>query len=87
MKEDSDHICFCCLQGLMPTISKKWAICIILSLGRNQMMRFCEIMGNCGHMQPPVFTDRDVQPIFRPYPTCPNMTLSLRQRRLRSGRS
>jgi DNA-binding HxlR family transcriptional regulator len=63
MEEDSDHICLCCLRGIMPTISKKWAICIILSLGRNQKMRFCEIMGNCGNISPKSLSDvlKDLQ--------------------------
>ncbi|MFA5330842.1 MAG: helix-turn-helix domain-containing protein [Methanoregula sp.] len=41
----------------MPTISKKWAICIILSLGRNEKMRFCEIMGNCETISPKTLSD------------------------------
>jgi len=63
MDENSDHICLCCLRGIMPTISKKWAICIILSLGRNKKMRFNEIMGNCETISPKTLTDvlKDLQ--------------------------
>ena len=63
MDENSDHICLCCLRGIMPTISKKWAICIILSLGRNGKMRFNEIMGNCETISPKTLADilKDLQ--------------------------
>jgi len=63
MDVESDHICLCCLRGIMPTISKKWAICIILSLGRNQKMRFNELMGNCETISPKTLTDvlKDLQ--------------------------
>jgi Predicted transcriptional regulators len=57
MDLESDHICLCCLRGIMPTISKKWAICIILSLGRNGKMRFNELMGNCETISPKTLAD------------------------------
>ncbi|MFA5254068.1 MAG: helix-turn-helix domain-containing protein [Methanoregula sp.] len=57
MDLESDHICLCCLRGIMPVISKKWAVCIILSLGRNGKMRFNEIMGNCETISPKTLSD------------------------------
>jgi DNA-binding HxlR family transcriptional regulator len=63
MDEESDHTCLCCLRGIMPTISKKWAICIISSIGRHQTMRFSEIMNNCGSISPKSLADvlKDLQ--------------------------
>jgi DNA-binding HxlR family transcriptional regulator len=41
----------------MPTISKKWAICIIVELGRHPSMRFNEIMRDCGEISPKSLAD------------------------------
>ncbi|MDD1687859.1 helix-turn-helix domain-containing protein [Methanoregula sp.] len=63
MEEESDHLCLCCLRGIMPTISKKWAICIISELGRRPSMRFSEIMKDCGEISPKSLADvlKDLQ--------------------------
>ncbi|MCK9632633.1 MAG: helix-turn-helix transcriptional regulator [Methanoregula sp.] len=63
MEDESDHLCLCCLRGIMPTISKKWAICIISELGRRPSMRFSEIMKDCGEISPKSLTDvlKDLQ--------------------------
>ena len=57
MEDEIDHICLCCLRGIMPTISRKWAICIITEIGRHQPMRFSEIMKNCGEISPKSLAD------------------------------
>ena len=57
MEDESDHLCICCLRGIMPTISKKWAICIIIELGRRPSMRFNEMMKDCGRISPKSLTD------------------------------
>jgi len=57
MEDESDRLCLCCLRGIMPTISKKWAICIISELGRRPSMRFGEIMKDCGEISPKSLTD------------------------------
>jgi len=57
MDDESDHLCLCCLRGIMPTISKKWAICIISELGRRPSMRFGEIMKDCGEISPKSLAD------------------------------
>jgi len=57
MDEESDPICPCCLRGILPTLSKKWAICIISALGRHPTMRFNEIMKNCGEISPKSLAD------------------------------
>lgn len=47
----------------MPTLSKKWAICIISTLGRHKRMRFNEIISLCRTITPRTLTDvlRDLQ--------------------------
>lgn len=57
MGDESDLLCICCLRGIMPTISKKWAICIIVELGRRPSMRFNEIMKDCGEISPKSLAD------------------------------
>ena len=57
MWQESDPLCICCLRGIMPTISKKWAICIIVELSRRPSMRFNEIMRDCGEISPKSLTD------------------------------
>jgi DNA-binding HxlR family transcriptional regulator len=57
MEEESDLLCICCLRGIMPTISKKWAICIIVELSRRPSMRFSEIMTDCGQISPKSLAD------------------------------
>ena len=63
MEDESDHLCLCCLRGIMPTIAKKWAICIISELGRRPSMRFGEIMKDCGEISPKSLADvlKDLQ--------------------------
>jgi len=39
----------------------------------------------CGNMLPPVYTDRDVQLVFRPYPSYPHMTLILKTTEITIG--
>ncbi|MDD5143617.1 helix-turn-helix domain-containing protein [Methanoregula sp.] len=57
MEEESDPLCICCLRGIMPTIAKKWAICIIVELGRRPSMRFSEMMKDCGKISPKSLAD------------------------------
>ncbi|MFA5296222.1 MAG: helix-turn-helix domain-containing protein [Methanoregulaceae archaeon] len=52
MPENRDPICICCLRGIMPTVSRKWAICIISTLGRHDRLRFNEIIGMCETLSP-----------------------------------
>ncbi|MEN6610491.1 MAG: helix-turn-helix domain-containing protein [Methanoregulaceae archaeon] len=63
MEQVTDHRCLCCLRGIMPTISRKWAICIISALGHREHMRFNEIVDNCEHISPKTLSDilRDLQ--------------------------
>jgi len=56
-ESEPDHVCLCCLRGIMPTISRKWAICIIWELGRRSSMRFKDIMKDCGEISPKSLTD------------------------------
>lgn len=57
MQPVSDPRCICCLRGILPTISKKWAICIISILGHNGELRFNEILEHCGHISPKTLSD------------------------------
>ena len=40
MSKESDNPCFCPLEGIMHTISKKWAILIINAIGTYGKLRF-----------------------------------------------
>lgn len=57
MEEEIDPLCVLCLRGIMPVISKKWAICIIIELGHRPSMRFNEMMKDCGEISPKSLAD------------------------------
>jgi len=57
MQTVSDPRCICCLRGILPTISRKWAICIISLLGHSGQMRFNEIVEHCGHISPKTLSE------------------------------
>jgi DNA-binding HxlR family transcriptional regulator len=63
MKNDSNRICLCPLEGIITTISKKWAILIISILGHHGRMRFNDLMSALEGISPKSLTDllKDLQ--------------------------
>jgi DNA-binding HxlR family transcriptional regulator len=57
MEKNSNLICLCPLEGIINTISKKWAILIISILGRHDRLRFNDIMSNIEGISPKSLTD------------------------------
>ena len=55
--DNSDWICLCQIEGIIGTISKKWAVLIISTLGNHGRMRFNEIMEDLKGISPRTLTD------------------------------
>ncbi|MFQ5712270.1 MAG: winged helix-turn-helix transcriptional regulator [Candidatus Geothermarchaeales archaeon] len=54
----AEDICLCPLEGVIDTISKKWALQIIAVIGNYQRLRFNEIMRRLGGISPKTLADR-----------------------------
>ena len=54
---ESDQICLCPLEGVIDTISKKWALLIINVLGNYRRLRFNELMHRLEGISPKTLTD------------------------------
>jgi DNA-binding HxlR family transcriptional regulator len=57
MENDSNRICLCPLEGIITTISKKWAILVISVLGHHERLRFNDIMNLLVGISPKSLTD------------------------------
>lgn len=57
MCEESDCYCICPLEGVIDTISKKWALLIINALGNHQRLRFNRLMEELNGVSPKTLTD------------------------------
>jgi DNA-binding HxlR family transcriptional regulator len=57
MEKNSNRICLCPLEGIITTISKKWAIFIISILGHHGRLRFNDLMNTLGGISPKSLTD------------------------------
>jgi DNA-binding HxlR family transcriptional regulator len=57
MEKNSNLICLCPLEGIINTISKKWAILIISILGRQDRLRFNDLMNRIEGISPKSLTD------------------------------
>ena len=57
MPEESAQICLCPLEGVIDTISKKWALLIINALGNHGPLRFNELMSGLEGISPKTLTD------------------------------
>ena len=53
-----EDICLCPLEGVIDTISKKWALQIIAVTGNHKRLRFNEIMKRLGDISPKTLADR-----------------------------
>lgn len=57
MADDSNSLCPCPLEGVIDTISKKWALLIIHVLGNTQRIRFNDLMKQLDGISPKTLTD------------------------------
>jgi DNA-binding HxlR family transcriptional regulator len=57
METDSNQICLCPFEGIIPTISKKWAIFIISIIGHYGILRFKDLMFSLASINPKSLTD------------------------------
>ncbi len=57
MAGDSIQLCVCPLEGVIDTISKKWALLIIHVLGNRQRLRFNGLMRELNGISPKTLTD------------------------------
>ncbi len=52
MKNDSNQLCLCPLEGIIDTISKKWALLIVNDIGNHGILRFNQLMENLNGISP-----------------------------------
>lgn len=57
MGNDSNSICLCNLRGTIETISRKWAICVISTIGYHGKMRYNELMEDLCGISPKTLAD------------------------------
>jgi DNA-binding HxlR family transcriptional regulator len=57
IEKDSNLICLCPLEGIITTISQKWAIFIISILGYHDRLRFKDLMNTFEGISPKSLTD------------------------------
>ena len=57
MEEETGRICLCPLEGVIDTISKKWALLIINVLGNDRRLRFNGLMLRLEGISPKTLTD------------------------------
>jgi DNA-binding HxlR family transcriptional regulator len=57
MAQESNTTCICPLEGVIDTISKKWALLIIHVLGNRPRFRFNELMKELAGISPKALTD------------------------------
>lgn len=63
MKNHSDHLCLCPLEGIINVIAKKWAILVISIIGHQEKIRFNELMERLEGVSPRTLSDvlKDLQ--------------------------
>lgn len=63
MCEDTGTLCMCAVGGILSTISKKWALLIINTLGISGRMRFNDLMAELEGVSPKTLSDtlKDLQ--------------------------
>ena len=57
MDEESNHVCFCPLEGVIDVISKKWALLIVNAIGNYGKLRFNNLMEELGCISPKTLSD------------------------------
>ena len=63
MCDDSDDLCLCPFDGVMNSISKKWALLIINMIGNHRSIRFNSLMNELSGISPRTLADtlKDLQ--------------------------
>jgi DNA-binding HxlR family transcriptional regulator len=57
MRQESDDVCICPLEGIIDVISKKWALLTIATIGNHRKLRFNQIMKNLEGISPKTLAD------------------------------
>ena len=57
MPDECNHLCFCPIEGIIDTISKKWALFIINGLCNHGKLRFNDLMKELGGISPKTLSD------------------------------
>ena len=57
MPMDGNQLCLCPLEGIIDTISKKWALLIVNDIGNHGKLRFNQLMENLNGISPKALTD------------------------------
>ena len=57
MQKDSNQLCLCPLEGIIDTISKKWALLIVNDIGNHGILRFNQLMENLNGISPKALSD------------------------------
>ncbi|MGH9922271.1 MAG: winged helix-turn-helix transcriptional regulator [Nitrososphaerales archaeon] len=57
MNKDSNAICLCPLEGVIDTISKKWALLVINEIGNHKRIRYNELMQELKEISPKTLAD------------------------------
>lgn len=57
IEKNSNGICLCPLEGIITTVSKKWAIMIISALGQQDRLRFNDLMSTLEGISPKSLSD------------------------------
>ena len=55
MRKDSNHLCLCPLEGIIDTISKKWALLIVNDIGNHEKLN--QLMENLKGISPKALSD------------------------------
>lgn len=53
----NDSVCICPLEGIIDTISKKWALVLITTLGNHERLRFNQLMHELKGISPKTLAD------------------------------
>ena len=57
MLKNSNQLCLCPLEGIIDTISKKWALLIVNDIGNHGRLRFNQLMQNLNGISPKALSD------------------------------
>lgn len=57
MKKDANVICLCPLEGIIDTISKKWALLIVNEIGNHKSIRYNDLMVELQRISPKTLAD------------------------------
>lgn len=63
MQKETNHVCFCPLEGVIDVIGKKWALLIVNAIGNYGTLRFNGLMEQLGNVSPKTLADtlKDLQ--------------------------